>query len=73
MAQLDKRDEKLEQSFKVAQETFPWLAQYTDRSITELEIRHAVLSQLQHVPKEKVRIFHNFNDNSLTEILSKHR
>lgn len=34
-------DEILRKSFENASINFPWINQYEDRSITELEIRHA--------------------------------
>lgn len=37
-------DELLDRTFANAQERYPWITDYKDRSITELEIRHAALN-----------------------------
>lgn len=37
-------DALLSKTFERAAQTFPWIANYKDRSITELEIRHALLN-----------------------------
>ncbi|KAL6063505.1 DUF4062 domain-containing protein [Balamuthia mandrillaris] len=39
-----KEDELLALTFKRAESKFPWIHAYYDRSITELEVRHAVLN-----------------------------
>ncbi|KAH3743270.1 tetratricopeptide repeat protein [Pelomyxa schiedti] len=39
------RDDLLTKTFAHASSQFPWIMNFTDRSITELEIRHAVLNQ----------------------------
>ncbi|KAH3766478.1 tetratricopeptide repeat protein [Pelomyxa schiedti] len=39
------RDDLLTKTFANASSQFPWIMSYVDRSITELEIRHAILNQ----------------------------
>jgi hypothetical protein len=39
-------DATLTKTFQYAAEQFPWTQQYRDRSVTELEIRHAILNSL---------------------------
>eukprot|EP01105_Mastigella_eilhardi_P019218 TRINITY_DN450_c0_g1_i3.p1 TRINITY_DN450_c0_g1~~TRINITY_DN450_c0_g1_i3.p1 ORF type:complete len:1376 (-),score=324.64 TRINITY_DN450_c0_g1_i3:50-4144(-) len=43
----NEKDELLTKTFANAVAKFPWIMKYTDRSITELEIRHAVLNASQ--------------------------
>jgi hypothetical protein len=49
-------------AFNRAQEKFAWVNQYQDRSITELEIRHAVLNRLSQLPEPDRRCFFYFRD-----------
>jgi tetratricopeptide (TPR) repeat protein len=44
---LNEADQLLKKTFDRAQINYPWLGDYRDRSVTELEVRHAVLNDLQ--------------------------
>jgi len=46
----------LQTTFTNAKDKYPWIMQHQDKSITELEIRHAVLNRLVGLAgREKVR------------------
>ena len=43
----DAGDQTLSKTFKLAEESWPWLTDYEDRSVTELEILHAFLHDVE--------------------------
>jgi len=45
-----KSDALLTKTFKKASVNFPWVMNYQDRSVTELEIRHATLNVVNPPP-----------------------
>jgi len=44
--QGDKPDPMLDKTLEFAKKNFAWIEQYKDRSVTELEVRHAVLNDI---------------------------
>lgn len=51
------RDPLLRQTFQNAVGAYPWIASYCDRSITELELRHAVLNDLDSETAKRALIY----------------
>jgi hypothetical protein len=54
----DNKDELLTKTFAKAANSFPWILKYTNSSVTELEIRHAVLNNPCYSP-ESLFLFRN--------------
>jgi hypothetical protein len=50
-------DELLTQTFSNASASYPWLKEYEDRSITELEIRHAVLNDPSNSTAKRAQFY----------------
>jgi hypothetical protein len=53
------RDDLLDATMERAARTHPWVARYTDRSVTELEVRHAVLNVI--APDAEMKLQHAAN------------
>jgi len=61
-------DELLRKSFYKGSLQFPWISSFKDRSITELEIRHAVLNEVDEVSASNaVFLMKEGRDGSLNE------
>lgn len=44
------QDELLQSTFDYAQKSYPWLQNYRDRSVTELEFLHGHLNEIGAIP-----------------------
>lgn len=64
-AKTKESDSLLIKSFQNSISEFPWIRYYSDRSVTELEVRHAVLNDLQS-PTSKRALFYLKNSNGIS-------
>lgn len=58
------RDSTLSKTFQIAEYQFDWLRKFEDRSVTELEVRHAVLNDPQSPTASRALFFLKGNQRS---------
>ncbi|KAH3745330.1 Tetratricopeptide repeat protein [Pelomyxa schiedti] len=61
------RDALLTKTFANASSKFPWIMKFQDRSITELEVRHAILNKEQPSEYEQSHCAFFFRDPAVTQ------